>query len=79
MGLSECLNFSKKARESFIKDDFGELIDDSTYTYISENLEVTVLCLTKKKTIVVFVAAQDADIVDVAGIFVEQLTAKVSK
>jgi len=62
MTVEECLQISKTARESLFDEKFGEIVADGMYDYLRDDIHFTVLCMTEKKTIVLFVAAQDKDV-----------------
>jgi len=57
--IAECVELSRTARRDFVEDDFGEVVDEDSYNYITENLKINVLCIEKKQLVVVFVSAQD--------------------
>ena len=61
MFKDECINASKKARKELFEDDFGEFIDDNSYTYSEELLAINVICLEEKGTIFLNVSTQDHD------------------
>lgn len=79
MKPSECLKKSKLARESIEKDSHGEFIDDEnyTYTYITDNASITVLCLSKKEKVIIFVAVEDGEAMDFLATFFEHITGTV--
>lgn len=79
LNIRECLDLAKTARKSFIEDDFGEIIDEYTYSYIAKNAEITVLCLAEKETVIIFVAVQDGDVVEIIEIFDNFLSDKTKK
>jgi hypothetical protein len=72
MKTEDCINIAKKSRGVLFTEKFGEIISDNLYDYLRDDLHISVLCLTKKSTIVLVVAAENKDVLEYINFFAKQ-------
>ncbi|MET1257416.1 hypothetical protein [Aliikangiella maris] len=74
ISYKDCIDISKQAREKLFKDDFGEFVDENSYTYSDKAVIINVMCFEKKKLVFVSVSTQDTDPLDYLNVFETQFT-----
>lgn len=58
ISFNECISVAKNARLELFEESFGEIIDDDSYNYIVEGLQINVACETNRKLVIIFIATQ---------------------